>query len=126
MNLFLRIPAYIFVNKLFLLDSKFVPILGCINPYPSITIFLFSSKIGSFKMCAIEPINCRPVSRDRLVSESRVITYLIFVFGSPWGATPTEFVIDSLFCRLPICRGHNCVYSKWIVSINKKIIKFTK
>ena len=70
---------YIFVNKLLLLDSKLIPILGCINPYPSTTTSLFLFSTGSLSICAIAPISSNPVSKDKLVSESRVITYLMLM-----------------------------------------------
>jgi len=92
MNLFLRIPEYTFEKKLFLLSSKFTPTLGCIKACPSITTLFPLSNIGSFKIWAIAPIKFKPESNVRLVSESKVITYLIFSIGSPGAAPPYDCI----------------------------------
>ena len=74
-------PAYIFVNKLFLLASKSIPTRGCIIPCPSTTRFLLSFITGLFKICVIAPISLKAEFTIKFVSESSVIIYFIFSFS---------------------------------------------
>ena len=65
------------MNKFLLLLSKLTPIRGCISACPFITIFLFSSNSGLFKICDIVPIKSKAVFNVNSVSASNVITYFI-------------------------------------------------
>ena len=73
-------PANIFVNKLFLADTKSIPILGCIKACPLITMFWLLSNSGLFNICDIAPISSSPEFNTKFVSESKVIIY--FILGS--------------------------------------------
>lgn len=73
-------PANIFVNMLFLADTKSIPTLGCIMAYPFITALPVLFSFGLFNICDIAPISSSPEFNTRFVSESNVIIY--FIFGS--------------------------------------------
>lgn len=85
-------PANIFVNILFLADTKSIPILGCINACPLITTSQVLFNSGLFNMCDIAPISSNPEFNTKFVSESNVIIY--FILGSSFSSFQFSIVFS--------------------------------
>lgn len=93
-------PANIFVNMLFLADTKSMPTLGCIRACPFITASLLLFSSGLFNICDIAPISSSPEFNTRFVSESNVIIY--FIFGSLFSFFQFSIVFSlNGFCIFP-------------------------